>query len=230
VTHPDALPDPAWTAFQTGLKPALRLSMPLAAGERYAARLAAARVPVAVGPRPVELGGELRLLIYVAGSRAYAERLRDAETGPGAYQRASLEATGLLLGYPRCCVDAYLSLAVRQPGNAPHDDFRFARAALAATAGGPDWRLNTLVRGARTRLVEHYPCRFDCPASLAYATAVERELRRLAPAATDLLARTLAVRMLVAPDGRRRADPDLAPEPGEIAIDFRQIDDGDAAR
>jgi hypothetical protein len=114
---------------------------------------------------------------------------------------------GRSLGYPACCVEAYVCIAadfdVQGPSRALHEDFVHARAALARTATFAHGRLNPLLLSSRIRLLTFYPCRYDCPMALKYADAVYEAMERKAPRAAAALDAALACRMLLAPSGER---------------------------
>src|SRR5204862_8206134 len=82
---------------------------------------------------------------------------------------AEEETVGRLLGYPRCCVAAFLELM------APRRNMHLHRLALANSAGPGHPRTNLLDLG-----VFHYlswvPCSYRCPPSIAYANAVAFQL------------------------------------------------------
>lgn len=219
------LPDPAWTAFQLGLKPALRLSMPPERASAFAEKLGGLALAVEVSKRPVKLDSGLALLVYVARTQARASALVSAEertlpapdASDDAARRAAHRDLGALLGYPSCCIDAFIEQE-RSPDSELADDFLYARGALARTAGPPHRWLNPLIEGPRARLIEHYPCRYDCRPSLAYAGRVAAELARLAPEPFEELDRRLACRVSIRPDGSRSDVGDL---PEGLIVDFR---------
>lgn len=140
------------------------------------------------GPAPNATPGPRRApagLVYVARDRGQAEAARDAESALLADQRQvtdddtrrrrdahAARILGGLLGFPRCCVDAFSEVA---------RDGRDERAgmlehALAhSEAFAP--RLNNLSLGA-FHYIGWSPCRFDCAPSLAIADEAAAELRR----------------------------------------------------
>ncbi|MEM9074376.1 MAG: hypothetical protein AAGE52_38130, partial [Myxococcota bacterium] len=69
-------------------------------------------------------------------------------------------AIGTLLGYPRCCIDAFLSQADRS-----NNSFNRYATAQRTDAETWPWELADL----RTKIYPFYPCRYDCPAALTYA-------------------------------------------------------------
>lgn len=72
---------------------------------------------------------------------------------------------GRLLGYPRCCVDAFVESSSQRKNPDVH------RAALERTRGRALPRLNTADL-AVFHLVSWYPCAYDCAWSARYADAV----------------------------------------------------------
>lgn len=84
---------------------------------------------------------------------------------------------GLLLGYPRCCIEAYLAVP---PPRGNLDVARAAAARTRAASPGPGRflpRLNVLDLGV-FHYVSWLPCRFDCAPSRAYADAVAHHIAR----------------------------------------------------
>jgi hypothetical protein len=166
-------------AFAAGIKPALRAIVSLArvpALERELADRGAylASVDIADG----------NAVVYAARDRARAEALREAEAailphGARAVPSDSIAGAhrevGRLLGYPRCCVDAYLERVARGVKNAGDgteaaEEVVAARAALARSERSLA-RLNFLLPKRRA-LVPFDPCRFDCDLASRYASAL----------------------------------------------------------
>lgn len=87
------------------------------------------------------------------------------------------DTVGAVLGYPDCCRRFFdgawtAALEDHQGDVAP--------LTLAASGEGPfDWRLNVFMRYFGAELASHFPCRFDCPSSLAEARRLEAGLGRL---------------------------------------------------
>ncbi|MCC6876024.1 MAG: hypothetical protein IT378_17075 [Sandaracinaceae bacterium] len=191
-------PDVEWIAFASGLKPALRLLGP-------------ARMPPGVArvEAAAPLGGKL---VYVAAERALAERLRELEApilpgAPALAASALLERhreLGRLLGYPRCCVDAFLERLERGArrrarGGEADEDFVAAEDALARTRTVYA-RAQFLLRKDRIFLLSHYPCAFDCELSLRYASAL---FERLPPARAAALREASMRAVWILPSGER---------------------------
>ena len=92
-------------------------------------------------------------------------------------------ALGALLGYPPCCVAAFLAQRTRHD-NSLNRHLTDAR----TTAGGPwPWLLNDL----HWRLVAFYPCRYDCPAAVAVARATVDAIDAAHPGTAARLAAAL---------------------------------------
>lgn len=169
-------------AFAIGIKPALRIQVPAAQAEAAARRWRAKGLHA-------EAAGEL---IYVAREAARVEALREVEApirpgGPRLTPDTSVLAAhrevGRLLGYPGCCVAAFLErvergVTVRRVGTEASERFVAAEDALLRSER-LHARLNFLLP-RREALVPFDPCRFDCEPALAYATALleAREARR----------------------------------------------------
>jgi hypothetical protein len=119
---------------------------------------------------------------------------------PGSAVHAEL---GAALGYPECCVQAYLQDARGYEGRALPafgvNPLHF-QAMAARTRGAPHFLLNPFLRDPWLRPLAHFPCRFDCPASLSLAQAVVREMHRRAPAVARALPAYLKCVALVFPD------------------------------
>lgn len=138
----------------------------------------------------VDTRGTGHTSLFVAHERGPAEEalaLSQAEAGPGARPDAS-GRIGELLGYPPCCVEAWLSglnspTSSRGPAGIYLD-------AWQRTEGRFDPRLNRL--GAGLQAISHRPCRYDCAASI------------------DLADRTLAVMEATRPGLRDRFLSDAA--------------------
>lgn len=170
-----------WRAVRAGLKPAARdlvqpdavqqlLEQAGAAGLH--ARATDAGAYVARFWQAAEPG--MTTILYVARTEAALAAVADAEramihasTHGRQVTADHVRAVGTALGYPPCCIEAFL--AMRQCSNA---EIRFA--ALRRTAGPPSLLLNDL--HDRAALVSHLVCRYDCDASLRYARALVQEL------------------------------------------------------
>ena len=96
---------------------------------------------------------------------------------------AQVRALGVALGYPVCCVEAFL--AVRDLSTA---EIRFH--ALRRTPGDAASLLNNI--DERRALVSHSLCRYDCLPSLRYARALLAELAHVDEAAAECLSRERA--------------------------------------
>lgn len=171
-------------ALEAGLKPAVRLLVRAAERERAIERW---RGVGAIVERP---GPDDRILVYVSRDRARAEAIADAEAEiyvlrdrpPTAALFEAHRILGRGLGYPTCCVDAFVARVERSvtrlpDGTSAHEDYVATVDALSRTEI-LHARLNVLRRRERMSLISHYPCRFDCPPSLAYAASVFEMLDR----------------------------------------------------
>jgi hypothetical protein len=107
-----------------------------------------------------------------------ARRLHDLELS----RREDAAAAGDLLGFPRCCIDAFAADAgrAREDQDALNDDACHRLLATAGPAGHP--ALNPL---ADVELLGFYPCHLHCPAAIAYATRSADALARARPALID---------------------------------------------
>ena len=81
---------------------------------------------------------------------------------------------GQLLGYPCCCAAAF---AERWPAAIEGHQGDLAPLTLAASGPPPyDWRVNVFARYFGASLIQHFPCRFQCPASRESAERVAQGL------------------------------------------------------
>lgn len=81
---------------------------------------------------------------------------------------------GRMLGYPDCCVDAFAS---RWPEAAEHHQGDLVVPSLRASGAAPfDWRANNLARYLGWELIQHFPCRYDCEATLELGRIHQRVL------------------------------------------------------
>lgn len=163
--------DPEQAALQSGLKPALRLRPPHTQLTATGARYRAAGFAVL----------EHRDTIYVARSEHDCDELCELEARlrrdiVGTRRAREQRRIGALLGYPPCCIEAFVDRYVAEPNQLvawlarrPAEIWRAARAAWVAA---PRPRLNTLLGGEGTRIVSFEPCRFDCAAASAQADAI----------------------------------------------------------
>ncbi|MFV8755812.1 hypothetical protein ACNOYE_35115 [Nannocystaceae bacterium ST9] len=197
------------TAFELGLKPALRLlfdpqDMPWAAA--LLVREGAAVAGVLAGLP----GGHAVLM--AAHSLADAEAMLAAEFvqlgSDHARGHAGARELGRRLGYPSCCVEAFVANVERcRRSRSDHNWGRLD----AGWCARPNPRINSLLFGELLRLISFDPCRFDCPSAGAIADALFDRLAIDAPIACAALDRQLARPVLV-DDHDRRAWIELAPD------------------
>ena len=165
--------DPEQLAFEAGIKPAMRLRLapwecPYPAGIWLRAGACLAMVV----PDTESSRGWNYLMI--AHTRAHAEALADAELRQYVLHLDDVDAVrdcGELLGYPRCCVDAFV--------NVKHDvgsdvDGRLANFHRVdrAWVPAPHPHLNMLAIREKLGLLSFDPCSFACPAALAIADRI----------------------------------------------------------
>ncbi|MEZ4399491.1 MAG: hypothetical protein R3B06_05710 [Kofleriaceae bacterium] len=199
---------PEWMALVSGVKPALRL---LRADVRARAEAAAA-ARRGFASAVVDLG-DGRAIAYVGRTRALVDELvaAEAEVLPGTERGAPAahRRLGLALGFPACCVEAFVERLARgverlPTGQAAHEDYVAASAALRASRR-VDARANVFTRDWRPGWLSHYPCRFDCASSLAYADSLRAAFADHAPAAAAAHAWWLGEPVALHRDGRRTA-------------------------
>jgi len=197
-------------AFGIGIKPALRVRL----AEPAARRREAARWRER-GAAVVAHAG----LLYVARDEAMAQALREAEAPvlpdgplrpPDAAVRDAHRTVGRLLGYPRCCVEAFVErvvrgVEVRAGGGRADEAVVAAEDALRRSRRRHD-RLGFFLPGRRA-LVPFDPCAFDCQPAMLYADALLTAYSERDRAAANELAGALLADVRLAADGTRlRAD------------------------
>jgi hypothetical protein len=126
-------------------------------------------------------------LVLVARTAGELEALADSER-----REAGQAEIGALLGYPRCCIDAFIA-----HDEDPKSDLRYA--AMQRTGATGSYLLNDL--DGKAGLVSHLVCRYDCAPSIEIAGAVLNELAREAPAEAEAFAATLRGLMIAFKDG-----------------------------
>ncbi|MBN8615823.1 MAG: hypothetical protein J0L92_34840, partial [Deltaproteobacteria bacterium] len=179
-------------------------------------------------PRPSSLD---RQPMYVGRDRA---RLREAIDAERAHTLEGARALGALLGYPSCCVEAFVSHVA---------DRRAVRLwASAAERTPPDaFAARLAITDPNTfAYVSWFPCRFDCVPSIALADALAEIVAREHPDFVRLLDDALgAPRLVLAPEVQLRlqrdgdeervlgtrvfSDPRAPGDPREEAIAARAI-------
>ena len=208
---------PEWLALVAGVKPALRIQREprRALSEAAAARRRGFAVEV------VELTD--RAIVYVAATPAAARALRDFEAAalPGQPTRVDVSfdpaphvALGAALGFPSCCVDAFIARIARgadvdADGRHAHEDHLAAAAALARSAR-VDARANVFARDRTGGWISHVPCAFDCAPSLAYADRVIAAYRAHDADGAAVIAARLARPVAIERDGQRREPADAS--------------------
>ncbi len=153
--------------LEAGIKPAVKLELDdrdragEIEAELAAAGFATALVDTVRAPNRVrEEGGDSSAFPIVLASRdpqilrALADRIDHAIESSA----EEVAEVGRLLGYPRCCVEAYAKRA-----DVASDDLRCLALAVAATEGVAEADLDPW---AAWGMIEYVPCRMDCPASL----------------------------------------------------------------
>lgn len=213
TTVGETLVDPEWCALEAGVKRVLRVSVaPEGADdvERRYRELGAECVRLEF---VAEVDDQPRAILYVARSATDAERARALEAslivpGLGSRERSErMEELGWELGYPSCCVEAFVrrlhpglggALLAMVSGRVGSEPYLAARDAWVPR---PEPRLNPFLRAERRFLIGFEPCRYDCAEALAWANRVADVCAERDP---EWLARTdseLAQPIVVSPDG-----------------------------
>jgi hypothetical protein len=201
-------------ALEAGLKPMLRELLPVAAIDEARERFERAgwlteASPLVFGPtrdgwlgRPesredtVREPREERRPLYVGRDRG---ALREAIAAELARTTDGARALGGLLGYPPCCVEAFVGRTDRRAAGL------WAAAAARSERFLP--RLNVLDH-AILSYVAFFPCRFDCPDAAARADALAALLARRHPALVSRIDAALArPRLVLAPEIQLALDP-----------------------
>jgi hypothetical protein len=202
ITDPREL-DCERTAFELGLKPAFRqLIDPRDAP--WAAMMAVRGGAAVCG----QIGGFAHgsAVLMVAHTPAEARAMLDAEFAQferdEARKLAGARELGRRLGYPTCCVEAFVH-SVETSASDPEIDDNWRRLD-AAWVARPNPRINSMLFGELLQLISFDPCHFDCPNAGAIASALFERLTEMAPVAAEALAAQLA-RPVVIDERDRRA-------------------------
>jgi len=218
---------PEWLAFDEGLKPGLRIW----ADQPRARQHAAAAERRGYASVVVDLPDESTAIAYIARTPAAARNLAELERAnlPGRQTSERLppsgetdERLGVALGFPQCCVDAFVVRAKRgvdvlASGETTHEDHVAATEAAAATAVMHSL-LNIYTLTPSAVWLSYVPCRFDCEPSLTYAAELRtRYLQRFSDHCARIdeqLGRAIAIHR----DGRRSTVADA--QPGACLLRF----------
>lgn len=192
-------------SFERGIKPAIRQQI-----EREDAPWAATMFE-REGAAVCVLDAELvpgRAQVFAARSPALALAACAAELAqvirdPVAAAEGAREL-GRLLGYPACCVEAFVDDARTRRLQGPIYGVSKNWLRLdAAWVACPAPRINSLLFGEPLQLISFDPCRFDCPHALALADRIFAALAEQHPRACAELDRLLARPVLLAADDQR---------------------------
>lgn len=149
------------------------------------ANLAAARVPASGA------AGEWRA-VAVSASASLAWLLWLAEA------RGWDRVMGLALGYPPCCIEAFLRDWPQAVTRCAGD---LGRMRLGPEGAEMPWELNVFARYAGPVLTEHFPCSWTCVTSLARARRLAGGLARTAPALLAGIEARMRRDIALGPDG-----------------------------
>lgn len=117
-------------------------------------------------------GVRRRRVLYVGREPGLLQQARSADAmGEGTEDALTL---GALLGYPPCCVAAFAALPVRYPNRIP------IAASMRRTRRYEPLLNNVCLE--RFAYIVHFPCSYDCGASLAIATELEAAMSAVNPA------------------------------------------------
>lgn len=160
--------EPERVALAIGLKPALRLRLSPPHRADVGGRYQDAGFAVLATDDHVYVARDLPAARHLARIDASLERLV-----LGRRYRALMRAMGEALGYPTCCVEAFVARARRRPerllARLPAYRAEVYRTACAVWVARPRARLNPFLGGDEARLISFEPCRLDCPAANQWA-------------------------------------------------------------
>jgi hypothetical protein len=156
-------------ALYAGLKPLIRQVLPVTQLAAARARFEALGLTIGVAEHRVALPSTEGTVLFVGRDPRQVREAVRCEAAPDHDREL-----GRLLGYPRCCVEAYLEVP---PPRRNVDAFARARAASEASGGDFAPRLNT-VDLAIFHYVSWLPCSFACALSKAFADAVADHIAR----------------------------------------------------
>ncbi len=173
-------------------------------------------------------GGDFAI-VAVAADAAALEEVLTAQRAHGAVKsRAAVEAMGALMGYPPCCVAAFIEQQTRGD-NVDNERLTFRRA--------PSEALHPLLhRVGGVRLLSHHPCTPSCTGSIRIAETIASVLEAIDPPAAARALEKLARPVLFLDYQRRlelqgswdgdrfRVDSALAlDEPRHLGLDPSEI-------
>jgi hypothetical protein len=189
---------PERLAFAAGIKPALRIRLHVDEAPYEVGLWLREGYSVAAVETDAGADGP-RTYVMVASTRKLALALLDAELrqySPIDAQLVALRDCGALLGYPSCCVEAFLrSTKLERDDHDPELDARrcnFYRID-AAWVERPLARLNTLLKTDQLGLISFDPCRFDCEAAREIADRIASVVEAQYPGYEALLRGAFAI-------------------------------------
>jgi hypothetical protein len=196
-------------AFEAGIKPGARLRL-----ERWEAPYTAwiwlrAGAAMTVLDMP-EVSTHAWSYVMIGRTLAHAEALADAELRLCLRRADAMRDCGELLGYPRCCIEAFVESTVSRNETTPLDSQRSNFHRLdQAWVPAPHPYLNTLRWGERIGLISFDPCSLACPAALAVAEQIAAIVEAACPGYCESLRGVYAIdhddsRVAVELDGDRR--------------------------
>jgi hypothetical protein len=184
-------------AVKAGVKPALRIRLyqweaPYEVGLWLREGFAVTAVETDAG------ADGARTYVMVARTRAHVDALADAELRqflPMPAQLDALRECGELLGYPPCCVEAFVRSTELEEGRDAELDSRRCNFHRLDAAWVPlaDARLNTLRQHESLGLISFDPCSFACPAALAAAEGIAEVVEAAHPGYVELLRGSFAI-------------------------------------
>lgn len=180
------------------LKPVVKLEdIPIEQAQRFAARIATQRQIEIGAPyrkdylllrsAPCEASDPEALVCLFVSAGAQAAELVELERAA----REDAQTAGRLLGFPTCCVDAFVAdfKRSREDQDTINDDAARRLLANAAPERFASWKVNPL---ADDELLGFYPCRADCPQALARADSVIAALAIMRPDELEQIRKRLA--------------------------------------
>ena len=205
--------DPEFIAFQEGLKPAIRIALDPCETKKINPHF----VNYCVVSKEAIIRGKKQIIYYISRSYKYSRKLMQAEAPSLSksllitkrVKRLSLEETGLLLGYPICCVKAFaerseiIKFKLRMKVFSKNSyDYELIK---MAACDRPSWYINNLLRTYVRPIISFEPCSYDCSYAIDYAKRIFDIIKGKYPVKGLSLKEVLKSTMLVKRDGSKIA-------------------------
>lgn len=196
--------DPERLAFSSRVKPALRISAEPeeVAGLRETFEAVGAHVDLLAADDPD--AHDRYAVVMVARDPADAARMVELERQQFELDQdrrhAAVIEMGERLGYPSCCVEAFIETRAQEDEGKLDSNWIRARHAWHPR---PEPRLNNLVSGEQVLLISFIPCSYRCPAAKAVADAIAEAAAKVDAASVAALDAGLARNVAIDTGGAR---------------------------